>query len=175
MVPKRLQTQETIRRYQKIDGVISKVLSKKPQFKELLTEKLDKVLVHPFWGYVIFATILLIIFQSVFFLAEYPMNWISDFFLGLSSLANEHLPEGLNQLLNCKRNYSWNRWYCGFRTTNRDSFIFPLSPRRFRIYGASYFLDELLFATVWVEQEKYCSSRFGNSMRNSCNHVHKKY
>ena len=100
LVPKRLQTQETIRRYQKIDGVISKVLSKKPQFKELLTEKLDKVLVHPFWGYVIFATILLIIFQSVFFLAEYPMNWISDFFLGLSSLANEHLPEGpINSLI----------------------------------------------------------------------------
>ena len=100
LVPKRLQTQETIRRYQKIDGIISKVLSKKPQFKELLTEKLDKVLVHPFWGYVIFATILLIIFQSVFFLAEYPMNWISDFFLGLSSLANEHLPEGpINSLI----------------------------------------------------------------------------
>ena len=100
LVPKRLQTQETIRRYQKIDGIIYKVLSKKPQFKELLTEKLDKVLVHPFWGYVIFATILLIIFQSVFFLAEYPMNWISDFFLGLSSLANEHLPEGpINSLI----------------------------------------------------------------------------
>ena len=100
LVPKRLQTQETIRRYQKIDGIISKVLSKKPQFKELLTEKLDKVLVHPFWGYVIFATILLIIFQSVFFLAEYPMNWISDFFLGLSSFANEHLPEGpINSLI----------------------------------------------------------------------------
>ncbi|UBB88974.1 ferrous iron transport protein B [Candidatus Kaistella beijingensis] len=100
LVPKRLQTQETIRRYQKIDGIISKVLSKKPQFKELLTEKLDKVLVHPFWGYVIFATILLIIFQSVFFLAEYPMNWISDFFLGLSTFANEHLPEGpINSLI----------------------------------------------------------------------------
>lgn len=100
LVPKRLQTQETIRRYQKIDGIISKVLSKKPQFKELLTEKLDKVLVHPLWGYVIFATILLIIFQSVFFLAEYPMNWISDFFLGLSSFANEHLPEGpINSLI----------------------------------------------------------------------------
>lgn len=100
LVPKRLQTQETIRRYQKIDGIISKILSKKPQFKELLTEKLDKVLVHPFWGYVIFATILLIIFQSVFFLAEYPMNWISDFFLRLSSFANEHLPEGpINSLI----------------------------------------------------------------------------
>ncbi|MBU8883793.1 ferrous iron transport protein B [Kaistella sp. DKR-2] len=100
LVPKRLQTQETIRRYQSIDKIITKVLSKKPQFKELLTEKLDKILVHKVWGYLIFALILLVIFQSVFFLAEYPMNWISDFFLFLSTFANTHLPEGpINSLL----------------------------------------------------------------------------
>ncbi|MGA9213364.1 ferrous iron transport protein B [Kaistella sp.] len=100
LVPKRLQTQETIRRYQQIDKIIAKVLSKKPQFKELLTEKLDKILVHKIWGYLIFALILLFIFQSVFFLAEYPMNWISDFFLWLSTFANAHLPEGpINSLI----------------------------------------------------------------------------
>ncbi len=100
LVPKRLQTQETIRRYQNIDHIISKVLFKKPQFKELLTEKLDKVLVHKYWGYLIFGAILLLIFQSVFFLAEYPMNWISDFFLWLSHFANTNLPEGpINSLI----------------------------------------------------------------------------
>jgi len=100
LVPKRLQTQETIRRYQNIDKIIAKVLSKEPQFKELLTEKLDRVLVHKFWGYVIFGAILLFMFQSVFFLAEYPMNWISDFFLWLSSFANTHLPAGpINSLI----------------------------------------------------------------------------
>ncbi|MGV8914824.1 MAG: ferrous iron transport protein B [Kaistella sp.] len=100
LVPKRLQTQETIRRYQNIDKIIAKVLSKEPQFKELLTEKLDRVLVHKVWGYVIFGAILLFMFQSVFFLAEYPMNWISDFFLWLSSFANTHLPAGpINSLI----------------------------------------------------------------------------
>ena len=100
LVPKRLQTQETIRRYQNIDRIITKVLSKKPNFKELLTEKLDKILVHQFWGYVVFAFILLIIFQSVFFLAEYPMNWISDAFFWMSSFTSEHLPAGpLNSLI----------------------------------------------------------------------------
>ena len=78
LVPKRLQVQETVRRYQNIDGILSNVISKKPQFKELLTEKLDKILVHKFWGYVVFMMILLVIFQSVFFLAEYPMNWIDE-------------------------------------------------------------------------------------------------
>jgi ferrous iron transport protein B len=100
LVPKRLQTQETIRRYQKIDETMSKVLSKKPQFKELLTEKLDKVLVHKFWGYVIFAAILLFIFQMVFIIAAYPMDWIDSGTTWLAGFVNEHLPEGpINSLI----------------------------------------------------------------------------
>ncbi|SEW43655.1 ferrous iron transport protein B [Chryseobacterium wanjuense] len=100
LVPKRLQVQETVRRYQHVDKILSNVISKKPQFKELLTEKLDKVLVHKFWGYAVFLMILLIIFQSVFFLAEYPMNWIDDLFSWLATFTAEHLPEGpINSLI----------------------------------------------------------------------------
>lgn len=100
VVPKRLQVQETVRRYQKVDKILANVITKKPQFKELLTEKLDKVLVHKFWGYVVFLLILLIIFQSVFFLAEYPMSWIDGFFAWLSKFTGEHLPEGpINSLI----------------------------------------------------------------------------
>lgn len=100
LVPKRLQVQETVRRYQNVDKILADVISKKPQFKELLTEKLDKVLVHKFWGYVVFLMILLVIFQSVFFLAEYPMNWIDSFFSWLASFTSEHLPEGpINSLV----------------------------------------------------------------------------
>lgn len=100
LVPKRLQVQEVVRRYQNIDKILSDVISKKPQFKELLTEKLDKVLVHPILGYVVFIGILLVIFNSVFFLAEYPMNWIDEFFAWLSAFSKEHLPEGpINSLI----------------------------------------------------------------------------
>lgn len=100
LVPKRLQVQETVRRYQNVDKILDNVISKKPQFKELLTEKLDKVLVHKFWGYVVFLLILLVIFQSVFFLAEYPMNWIEESFSWLAAFTGEHLPEGpVNSLI----------------------------------------------------------------------------
>ncbi|MDG4651443.1 ferrous iron transport protein B [Chryseobacterium arthrosphaerae] len=100
LVPKRLQVQETVRRYQNVDKILNNVISKKPQFKELLTEKLDKVLVHKFWGYAVFMAILLIIFQSVFFLAEYPMSWIEDTFSWLAAFTSEHLPEGpVNSLI----------------------------------------------------------------------------
>lgn len=100
LIPKRLQTQETIRRYQNIDKIIAKVISRKPQFKELLTEKLDKVLVHKIWGYLIFLGILLIIFQMVFYLAAYPMDWIDTLFVKFSNLAKNSLPEGpINSLI----------------------------------------------------------------------------
>ena len=99
-VPKRLQITETVRRYQSIDKITAQITEKKPQLKELLTEKLDKVLVHKFWGYVVFLLILLMIFQGVFFLAEYPMTWIEDFFTWLSLFSGEHLPEGpINSLV----------------------------------------------------------------------------
>lgn len=100
IVPKRLQTQETIRRYQSIDKLLEKIVEKKPPLKELLTERIDKILVHKFWGYVIFALILLVIFQMVFFMAEYPMNWIDAMFSWASGFIEQHLPPGpLNSLL----------------------------------------------------------------------------
>lgn len=99
-VPKRLQIQETVRRYQNIDKIISETTEKIPQRKQLLTEKLDRILVHPVWGYLVFLLILLLIFQSVFFLAEYPMNWIEGAFSWLSTESAEYLPEGpINSLI----------------------------------------------------------------------------
>ena len=99
-VPKRLQIQETVRRYQNIDQIISETTEKIPQRKQLLTEKLDRILVHPVWGYLIFFLILLLIFQSVFFLAEYPMNWIEGLFSWFSNFSGDYLPEGpINSLI----------------------------------------------------------------------------
>lgn len=94
IVPKRLQAQEAVRRYQGIDKIIAGVLSKTQNFKELVTEKIDKILVHKFWGYVIFVAILLLIFESVFFLAQFPMGWIESAFGGLAEFTKSHLPEG---------------------------------------------------------------------------------
>lgn len=100
LIPKRIQVQETVRRYQSADQLLQGIITKKQNAKELLTEKLDKILVHKFWGYVVFLCILLIIFQCVFFLAEYPMNWIDELFAWLSATSSEHLPEGpLNSLV----------------------------------------------------------------------------
>lgn len=99
-VPKRLQTQETIRRYQHIDRILQSVIEKRADKKKLFTEKLDKILVHPILGYLIFGLILLLIFEMVFFIASYPMDWIDAFFGFLANYAQTHLPEGpINSLI----------------------------------------------------------------------------
>lgn len=88
------QVQDTNERFEWIKPLVSKVVSKKKQ-EESFSNKIDKWLVHPVFGYLIFLVLLLVIFQVVFTLASYPMDWID---LGTSSLASwlgEIMPEGI--------------------------------------------------------------------------------
>lgn len=94
LVPKRLQIQETVRRYQSIDKIITHFFTKKNREEISLTKKIDQILVHPFWGYVVFGLLLLFIFQSVYYLAEYPMGWIEDGIGFLGDVIGDYLPEG---------------------------------------------------------------------------------
>jgi len=55
-----------------------------PLQKSLFTEKLDAVLLHRRWGYLILLTVLFLLFQSVFLLAQYPMDWVE---LGFGALS----------------------------------------------------------------------------------------
>ncbi len=88
------QVQDTNERFERIKPLVSKVVSKKKQ-EESFSNKVDKWLVHPVFGYLIFLVLLMVIFQAVFTLASYPMDWID---LGTSSLASwlgEIMPEGI--------------------------------------------------------------------------------
>ena len=58
------------------------------------TNRLDKILTHRIWGYVIFLVILFSIFQSVFALAQLPMDAIDRGFADLSAWLNARLPSG---------------------------------------------------------------------------------
>ena len=94
IIPKRLQVQEITRRYQKIDAELSLFFFKQEQIRDIFTEKVDRILVHPFWGYVVFGTLLLLIFNSVYFLAAYPMEWIEVGFEYLGSFIEASMPDG---------------------------------------------------------------------------------
>lgn len=89
--PDRFQSNETIKRYEDIAKNISQVVVTQGIPKETLSEKIDHVLLHKIWGYVIFLGVLFLIFQSVFVLAEYPMDKID---LGVAML-NDYLRNNL--------------------------------------------------------------------------------
>ena len=91
---KRLQQKETIKRYQFINDILKigqkiDVLSAKD-----LRSKLDRILTHKIFGYLIFFFILFGIFQSIFEWSKIPMDFIDTTFARLSFLANEKLPAG---------------------------------------------------------------------------------
>ncbi len=63
------------------------------------SDRLDKVLLHPFVGTLIFLGILFVIFQSIFSFAAYPMDLIDGAFAWASSKAAEINPSWLGDLL----------------------------------------------------------------------------
>lgn len=76
---------------------ITKLLNKTTKIKtkrELTTSKIDAFATHPILGYLIFLLVLLFIFQSVFTLASYPMDWIENGFGMLGEYLTETLPDG---------------------------------------------------------------------------------
>jgi ferrous iron transport protein B len=91
----RLQHKETILRYQKVNKAL-KVAYKIDQSKATtLRAKMDRVLTHKIFGYVIFATILLLIFQAIFDIAKIPMDFIDNAFAELSVWTKSQLPKGM--------------------------------------------------------------------------------
>ncbi|HJR99506.1 MAG TPA: ferrous iron transport protein B [Flavobacterium sp.] len=92
---KRLQQQETIKRYQFINDALKKGLKIDTSVARDFRSKLDRVLTHKFWGYIIFFVILFVIFQSIFNWSSVPMDFIDSTFATLSSMAAEHLPSGI--------------------------------------------------------------------------------
>jgi ferrous iron transport protein B len=63
-----------------------------PLQKTLFTERLDNVLLHRRWGYLILLAVLFLLFQSVFWLAQHPMDWIELGFARLSGFLSSSLP-----------------------------------------------------------------------------------
>ena len=91
---KRLQQKETIKRYQFINEVLKEGQKIDTSIAKDFRSKLDRILTHKFWGYVIFFFILFGIFQSIFEWSKIPMDYIDTAFAQFSSLANEKLPAG---------------------------------------------------------------------------------
>ena len=92
--PDALANNELTVRYDKAEVILSKCRKVQPTVGESVTAKLDKFFLHPILGYVIFIGILFTLFQSIFWLASYPMDLIDLGFGALSGWLAEVLPDG---------------------------------------------------------------------------------
>jgi ferrous iron transport protein B len=92
---KRLQQKETIKRYQFINDVLKEGLKIDASVARDYRSRLDRVLTHKVWGYVIFFLILFVIFQSIFEWSKIPMDFIDSTFASLSTIAADELPAGV--------------------------------------------------------------------------------
>ncbi len=91
--PTKTQAEEIMQRYQRIKLIMQQqVIEPDPLEKKLFTDKLDNLLLHRTWGYLILLAVLFLLFQSVFSLAQWPMNGIEWLFQQASSYLNSHLP-----------------------------------------------------------------------------------
>jgi len=92
---KKLQQRETIKRYQTINQILKETYKVNLQEATDLRIRLDNLLIHKFWGYIIFFLILLTIFQAIFDWSSVPMDFIDNSFAGLSEWLKLQLPSGI--------------------------------------------------------------------------------
>ena len=88
------QVSETKERTSWIDKVLP-AIQKNEETKTTNQSKLDHILVHWFWGYLIFVAILLVVFQFIYAFASYPMDAIDLLFITISNYLQETLPAGI--------------------------------------------------------------------------------
>jgi ferrous iron transport protein B len=91
--PTRTQAEEIMQRYGRIKFIMQQtVVESDPLQKALFTEKLDNVLLHKHWGYLILLSVLFLLFQSVFWIATFPMDGIEWTFSQLGGWLTNILP-----------------------------------------------------------------------------------
>lgn len=91
--PTKTQADEIMKRYHRIKQIMQVNVSEPdPLQKTLFTEKLDKILLHRRWGYLILLAVLFLLFQSVFWIAQFPMDAIEWSFGKLAGWLGNILP-----------------------------------------------------------------------------------
>ncbi|MEJ6798933.1 MAG: ferrous iron transport protein B [Crocinitomicaceae bacterium] len=92
------QNSDTLNRRNKIESLVEACQTREKDNRDRFI--LDKGFAHPVLGYGIFILVLFIIFQSVFALASYPMDWIDMGFSWITEALHNNLPPGvLTELL----------------------------------------------------------------------------
>ena len=85
---------ETIARYDWAHRVLEGVVVEPGRYRLTATDHIDRVLTHRLWGAVVFALVMLVMFQSVFVGARPAMQWIESATAVVGSWVTMHMAEG---------------------------------------------------------------------------------
>jgi ferrous iron transport protein B len=89
----KIQAEETLLRYGRIKKIMANcVVESDPLKKELFSRQVDGILLHPVYGNLFLLVVLFFLFQSIFWLAQYPMEWIDMAFGQLIQFLKSTLP-----------------------------------------------------------------------------------
>jgi ferrous iron transport protein B len=89
----------TDKRYGYISGACSESIKRTAEHRHDISDKIDFLLIHPFWGMVFFGFVMWLMFYLTFNLAEKPVELIEKGVGGLSMLLTSILPSGILQSL----------------------------------------------------------------------------
>jgi ferrous iron transport protein B len=89
----KVQADEILRRYGRIRSIMNETVKEEGEIRKHITGKYDSILLHKVWGYMIMLAVLFFLFQSVFWLAEYPMTAIEWMFGALGGWLSSVLSE----------------------------------------------------------------------------------
>jgi ferrous iron transport protein B len=91
----KVQAEEIMQRYRRISSIMQQcVMEESPLRRSIISERIDKILLHPLWGNIILLVVLFFLFQSIFWLAAYPMDWVEQGFAVAGQWLGGILPDG---------------------------------------------------------------------------------
>ncbi len=89
----RLTAVEAVARYDWIQHILQGVIQQQ-QPRSTWSDRVDRLLTHRVWGTAVLTLVMLVVFVSIFRLAQWPMDWIDAGVSQLGQVAEQMLPEG---------------------------------------------------------------------------------
>ena len=96
LIPSELELREISQRHEAINALYQSVIEEDKEIARFKwSNRLDKWMIHPVFGWFILFAVFFVLFQAVFSLATYPMDLIDLAMSGMASWLQSVLPSGL--------------------------------------------------------------------------------
>ena len=92
---KKLKIKETIKRYQFVNNILKKTVTENKENDITLTGRIDRIVTHKVFGYIIFFSLMMLLFQAIYAWASIPMNFIDQSFSQFAIYLDNNLPAGV--------------------------------------------------------------------------------